>query len=258
MTKACKELSPPIGIGEAVLTEGFGIRAKVIHTPCPIGDCGEYYEKEFLRNCYRNSLKCAVDHNYKSIAFPLISAGGNGFTKDLLIGVAVNTIKQFLIRNKIEVYLCIFANDSYTDPLSGVSAANDELEARFRNLAAPVRTYLPHLIKSKGKKNAKVYRGAGISKRVFYSIVGKNEDYQPSKSHLLSIAIALELTLLETEALLASAGLALSESDKSDVIISYFIERSNYYFEDINETLKKHNLPPIGEVKRQKGGKNGR
>jgi hypothetical protein len=47
----------------------------------------------------------------------------------------------------------------------------------------------------------------------------------------------LELSLSETQELLATVGFALSPGSKFDVIIEYFISKGNYNIYEINETL---------------------
>src|ERR1700761_5040016 len=60
--------------GEAVITTAGKLPAKhVIHTVGPVWNNGKYREEEKLANCYKNSLRLAVDNNCKTIAFPNIS-----------------------------------------------------------------------------------------------------------------------------------------------------------------------------------------
>src|SRR6478672_7726553 len=62
--------------GEAKITRGYRLPARfVIHTVGPIWAGGKQDEAQILVNCYRNSLKLAVENGLKTLAFPAISCG---------------------------------------------------------------------------------------------------------------------------------------------------------------------------------------
>ena len=101
--------------GEAKITKGYQLPCKyVIHTVGPIWRGGDYGEKEKLISCYRKSLALAAEHDCKTLAFPLISAGVYGYPKDQALRVAVDTIGEFLQENDMQVYVVIFDKKSYT------------------------------------------------------------------------------------------------------------------------------------------------
>ena len=84
-------------IGEAKITKGYNLPAKyVIHTVGPIWQGGYNNEVELLANCYRNSLKLAVEHGIKTIAFPAISTGIYGFPLNRAARIAVSIVTKFL------------------------------------------------------------------------------------------------------------------------------------------------------------------
>lgn len=86
-------------MGEAVITTGGRLPAKyVIHTVGPVWN-GKKNEAELLANCYRNSLKIAIDKGLKSIAFPNISTGIYHFPKEKAAEIAVNTVNEVLSNN---------------------------------------------------------------------------------------------------------------------------------------------------------------
>ncbi len=62
--------------GYAKLTKGYNLPAKyVIHTVGPVWYGGHKNEEELLTSCYRECIKIANHHNFKSLAFPAISCG---------------------------------------------------------------------------------------------------------------------------------------------------------------------------------------
>lgn len=62
--------------GEAVITTAGKLPAQyVVHTVGPVWGGGNRNEAALLANCYRNSLRLALEKRAKSIAFPNISTG---------------------------------------------------------------------------------------------------------------------------------------------------------------------------------------
>ena len=83
--------------GEVKITSGYNLPARwVIHTVGPVWEGGNYDEEQTLRNCYSNSLKLAVSHGIKTIAFPAISTGVYEFPLDKATSIAIDEVKLFL------------------------------------------------------------------------------------------------------------------------------------------------------------------
>ena len=116
------------------------------------------------------------------------------------------------------------------------SRVPDKLKGLLDNLDASFSQTLLALIDKRGLADAEVYKRANISRQLF-SKIRKDNGYKPSKPTALALAVALELSLPETEDLLARAGLALSHSSKFDVIVEYFIRAGIYDIYTINEVL---------------------
>ena len=102
--------------GEAVITHGGNLPATfVIHTVGPVWNGGNNGEAEKLANCYKNSLRLAVENNCRTIAFPNISTGIYGYPKDLAATIAVDTVAEFLLINEemeTVIFVC-FDHENY-------------------------------------------------------------------------------------------------------------------------------------------------
>ena len=108
--------------GEAKITGGYALPARfVIHTVGPIWSGGNRGEPEILANCYRNSLRVAVENSLQTIAFPAISCGAYGYPIPDAASIAVQTAREFLREN---------------DSITGVTfvVSTDEIEAAYARL----------------------------------------------------------------------------------------------------------------------------
>jgi O-acetyl-ADP-ribose deacetylase (regulator of RNase III) len=102
--------------GEAKITRGYRLAARfVIHTVGPVWRGGKHGEPETLANCYRNSLRLAVENGIKTTAFPAISCGAYGYPISDAAGIAVKTTRDFLaIEDKIDnVTFVLWDEDIY-------------------------------------------------------------------------------------------------------------------------------------------------
>ena len=111
---AARQKIGPIPLGQAAITPAFRLPAKyVIHTVGPVWDGGSYGEEKLLRSCYDESLKLALEHDCKSIAFPLIATNNYGFPKDKALQIAVAAFSEFLMEHEMLIYLVVFDRTAY-------------------------------------------------------------------------------------------------------------------------------------------------
>lgn len=101
------------------------------------------------------------------------------------------------------------------------------------------------LIDLKKMDDVECYKKANVSKNIFYRIRNDGK-YHPSKPTVIAFAIALELTIDDTEKLLRSAGYAFAGNNDFDLIIRFYIEQGVYDVFEINEALYKYDQVPLG------------
>ena len=116
------------------------------------------------------------------------------------------------------------------------------LAERLKHLSDTFSEYLIYLIDSKGMTNAEVYTRAIVDKKAF-SKIKNNRDAHPQKMTAMCLCIGAKLNIDESRDLLARAGYALSPSNKTDVIFSYFIENQIYDMIELDIQLEEHGLP---------------
>lgn len=110
------------------------------------------------------------------------------------------------------------------------------LEKLLQESEETFQEHLFRLMDQRGLEDVAVYKKANMDRKLF-SKIRKDKQYQPSKKTAISLAIALSLSLDETEDLLRKAGYALSRSSRFDLIVCYFLEEGNPDLFEINEVL---------------------
>ena len=153
-------------------------------------------------------------------------------------------------RNLLEVEYQAMDSAMMTPPpvqAAPMAADPQALDDWMEQLDEPFNTTLLRLIDAKGMSDIEVYKRANIDRKLF-SKIRTGKGYTPSKRTILALAIALKLTLPETDDLLERAGYALSHSQKFDVIVEFFIVSGKYDIFEINQVLFQYDQPLLGAV----------
>ena len=167
----------------------------------------------------------------------------------------LNKVDEYLLKHYKEKKFNLFAAEKnsvmdaevcFSMPSSlGTSAVKNDLVNELENMDESFTISLLKIIDSKGLKDSEVYKKANIDRKLFSKI--RNEEYRPSKNTALALAIALELSLKDTKALINKLGYAISHSNKADVIVEYFIKEKIYDLATIDEVLMEYDQKPLSK-----------
>uniref|UniRef100_A0A3Q3B777 MacroH2A.1 histone n=1 Tax=Kryptolebias marmoratus TaxID=37003 RepID=A0A3Q3B777_KRYMA len=110
-----KKKNGPLEVAGAVLTGGFGLPAKyVIHCNSP--GWGSDKCEEMLEKTVKNCLALADEKKLKSVAFPSIGSGRNGFPKQTAAQLILKAISSYFVATMSStiktVYFVLFDSES--------------------------------------------------------------------------------------------------------------------------------------------------
>ena len=84
----------------------------VIHAVTPVWRGGGFGERHILADCYRKALAIAEDAGMNSIAFPLLSAGNQGFPNYIALETANSVFEEFLADSEMLICLVLFSDEA--------------------------------------------------------------------------------------------------------------------------------------------------
>lgn len=128
----------------------------------------------------------------------------------------------------------------------GITIGKEELRKLIDKPDFSFSQKLFQLIDERGMTDPEVYMRANVSKQVFSKI--RKSGYHPKKNTILALAVALKLSLEETNDLLSYAGYTLSRCDKGDLIVSYYIEHKIFDVDEINVMLLEFDQTLLGSA----------
>ena len=121
---------------------------------------------------------------------------------------------------------------------------SSSLEDAVSHLDESFQKRLLRMIDERGLEDAEVYRRADIDRKLF-SKIRCNEDYTPRKRTILALVVALRLNADDARDLLGSAGYTVSNSSKTDVIVSFCLENEVYDMIEVNARLDHFGEPRL-------------
>jgi hypothetical protein len=125
------------------------------------------------------------------------------------------------------------------------AAGMSEIERALQEADESFTEMLLRKIDEAGMKDSECYKRANIDRR-FFSKIRSDKYYRPRKNVVLAFAVALKLSMEETEELLRKAGYAFSRSYKSDVIVEFFLRKGIYDIWEINDALLAFDQQTLG------------
>lgn len=152
----------------------------------------------------------------------------------------VGQIRQKAFRNMPSMQMAHSMPSAFTAKM-----ADRSLEDVMAQIGETFQERLFRLIDQRRLSDVEVYKKANLDRKLF-SKIRCNRDYRPKKITAVALAVALELNLDETKDLLSRAEMALSPSNRFDLIITYFLERKIYDIYTINLALFQHGQPMLG------------
>lgn len=83
--------------GQAKITKAYKLPCRyVIHTVGPVWHGGRQGEEKLLAGCYRHSLKLAIEHGIRTVAFPSISTGVYSYPVQQAAMTAIQTVRKMV------------------------------------------------------------------------------------------------------------------------------------------------------------------
>ncbi len=137
LARACMKIGG-CAVGDAVVTPGFGLPCKwVIHAVSPVWQGGAKGEEKLLAQCIARALALAKERGCRSVALPLIGAGGHGIPGDRALSTALGAIGDFLLQEEMDVYLVVFGRETLALGTKLLGEIREYIDDRYVEQHAP-------------------------------------------------------------------------------------------------------------------------
>ncbi len=257
LTNACKQIGH-CDVGGAVMTPSFNLtNAKaIIHAVGPIYINGKHGEEKNLRKTYRSVFQIALENNFKTLAFPLLSGEFNYPLKECY-EIAQDEFKNFLAEHKdFKIYMILFKNfpenvsEDEQSKLSKFILKNFDTNANknIKNSKKSNKEFIETIRSIQNNKNISdedlAFR-SNFSPDDLNKILSEQKEL-PSKNICFALAVGLEATKDEFVKILNSIGVESVKDDMTGLVTAYFLEKKEFNLFKINTVLFNYDVRPLG------------
>lgn len=257
LTYACKQIGH-CDVGHAVLTPSFNLtNAKaIIHAVGPIYINGKHDEEKNLRKVYQSVFKIALDNNFKTLAFPLLSGEFNYPLRECY-EIAEDEIKKFLMNHRdFKIYMILFKNfpenisEDEQTRLSKFILNNFKTNANtgYKSINKSNETFINTIRSIQKKKNIS---DEDLAFRSNFTPEDLNkvlslQDILPTKNVCFALAVGLEASKEEFIEIIKSIGFDSIKDDMSGLVTAYYLEKKEFDIFKINRVLFNYDVRPLG------------
>lgn len=252
LSRICKQIGG-CEVGDAVITPSFHLTntKALIHAVAPIYINGKHDEEKNLIKVYRRCLELAIENNFNSIAFPLLSGEFNYPLLDCYL-VACKVIKEFEKKHpNFFVYMVMYRNfpemfnEEDRNRLTNFIIGNKGNKVDIRTKKTFVNVVKKY-IKESGKSIEELAAKANMTTDTFNKLLDPQFDEFILKEHILSLAFAFDLSLEQLCELLAIKKFKFDYGNLLDGIVAYFLENNNHDIYRVNSVNFQNNIKQLG------------
>ena len=253
LAKACKAIGH-CDVGNAVMTPSFGVTnvKAIIHAVAPIYINGKHDEEENLHKVYNKCLMLALDNNFTSIAFPLLSGEFNYPLKECY-AITVGIMKEFLKTHlEMNIYLVMYKNfPEMINEETQINLTKYIIDSKVSNFSDTIiKSDFDDLLKKHIKKSGlsldEIAYRSNVRKSYLEMLLVKKNHETLNKDTIISLGVGLSLTKEDLNDLLISKGFVIEPSIVANLIVCYFLDHKDFDIYKINSTLFQYGFKPLG------------